>query len=128
MLILCNMENHPAVPFLKMYCAANKQVLHHLTKEEYKTPLGILAFGKLNPMFAPAIPQKATASIDFSDPMLLFAGMDQEAVSSLINQMKAMNLPSIPMKAVITPINAAWTAPMLHDALADEIRTVNRQK
>ena len=128
MLILCNMENHPAVPFLKMYCAANKQVLHHLTKEEYKTPLGILAFGKLNPMFAPAISQKAAASNDFSDPMLLFAGMDQEAVSFLIDQMKAMNLPPIPMKAVITPINAAWTAPMLHNALADEIRSINRQK
>lgn len=128
MLILCNMENHPAVPFLKMYCAANKQVLHHLTKEEYKTPLGILAFGKLNPMFAPAISPKADTSGDFSEPMLLFAGMDQEAVSSLIDQMKAMHLPPIPMKAVITPINAAWTAPMLHDALTDEIRELNHLK
>ncbi len=122
MLILCNMENHPAVPFLKMYCAANKQVLHHLTKEEYKTPLGILAFGKLNPMFAPPISPKADTSGDFSEPMLLFAGMDQEAVSSLIDQMNALHLPKIPLKAVVTPINASWTAPMLYAALLDEIK------
>ena len=52
--------------------------------------------------------------------MIVFCHMDSRAVDRFLQTARQMRVPPFPIKAVLTPTNAAWNAPQLYAELAQE--------
>lgn len=53
--------------------------------------------------------------------MLIFCGLDSEAMDALLAALKERKL-RIPLKAVVTPYNIQWSSRMLYEELKKELR------
>ncbi len=72
-----------------------------------------------------ALPERASAApglavMPFADEMLLMRGLDRRMIDQLLAGLKAFGLAPVPLKAVMTPTSAAWSAIQLHDELSRE--------
>ena len=126
MILLYNMQDHPILAFLTPFTAMFGESLRHVSKEEYALPLGCLCYGDhyvpdenaAKPMPSPL----ASLPKAIDEPMLVFAGMPQEKVMMLLDFIKVQNVPSIPLKAVMTPTNQHWSYYLLYAHLLEEHR------
>ena len=127
MILLYNLEGHPALPLIQHLCALEKEQLRHVALEEYALPLGKLVLGPAFP-FAPTSedPAKDPASID--DTMMVFAGMPQPKVMDFLDKLKAFGITGIGLKAVLTPTNQSWSSFTLYRHLSEERNYYRRQK
>ncbi len=85
---------------------------------DFAQPLGALCglTGRIDA--APAAP--------FSGEMLVMCHMDDAAVNRLLTVIRQLRVPSVALKAILTPTNAAWTACQLHAELTAERQAVMR--
>ena len=67
------------------------------------------------------IPEAEAAAGDgFQDAMLVMCGLDEQRFDTFLKALRASALPRIPLKAVLTPYNALWSAVQLHAELRRE--------
>lgn len=111
--------DHFTLERLGAICAAQGFRLREVTPEEYALPIGALA----------GIPIRRAAqaeSIDrFNVPMLVMCGMLADQLNAFLSALKEAGI-RIPLKAVLTPSNVAWTSSALHAALSSEHAQIHR--
>lgn len=52
--------------------------------------------------------------------MIVFCHMDNRGVDRFLKTARQLRIPAFPIKAMLTPANAAWSAPQLYAELAQE--------
>ena len=109
--LLCNFTQDRRTK-LNMICMRHKIRIRHVQPEEYGQTLAALC--GLAPM-----QDGATSEATFADEVLLMANFTPALANSLLAAMRQARI-SVPLKAVLTPTNAAWTLPHLRDELAEE--------
>lgn len=77
--------------------------LKKIAPSDYDKPLGYLAGLTSEPQSS-----KEHGSCDFQEPMLIFAGIADRKLDSMLQSLRAKNV-RIPYKAILTPTNCAWT-------------------
>lgn len=81
--------------------------------EEFALPIGVLA-GVLD---APEHPAPAEP---FDDELLVMAHFKPGMLDAFLEGFRRNRIPSVALKAMLTPTNAAWPAHALHRAVAEE--------
>lgn len=87
---------------------------------EYGKPIGLLAG---IPMPISVLGEQGPA---FSDEMLVMCRLSPGQLDAFLKAMRENALPRIPLKAVLTPTNAAWTSVKLRTELAREHEAMQR--
>ena len=64
----------------------------------------------------------------FDDPMLVMCGLDEHTLDTFLRVMRYSAVPPIPLKAILTPTNAAWSALTLHEELCREHEQMQRMR
>jgi len=83
--------------------------------------VGIPSFGKQNP---PGMAEtKNEYSLSMNREMMVFSGLDSDALDEFLDEFKNAGLDSIQMKAVITESNVFWTAQKLYSELEEHSRS-----
>ena len=82
-------------------------------REAFHRPVGALAG-------LPIPEAEAAAGDGFQDAMLVMCGLDEQRFDTFLKALRASALPRIPLKAVLTPYNALWSAVQLHAELRRE--------
>ena len=107
---------------LRALCRTLGLRLAPVPRESFTLPLGRMAGF---PAAAPAAPGAAPW---FDEAMLVLCGLDDAGLDRFLSMLRALPVPPIPLKAVLTPTNAAWSALELHEALARERGAVWRAR
>ena len=72
--------------------------------------------------------EKAPVEEEFSDPMLVFCNLPHEKLDHLLTAMGRAGLPSIALKAMLTPTNRTWTSQQLWTELRREHEAMQAQR
>lgn len=97
---------------LRFICMKLGLLMKNVPAEDFHQPIGALC-GLL-----PRAEGAADAS--FADELLVFCHMSSMQVNRFLQTARQMRVPPFPIKAVLTPTNAAWNAPQLYAELAQE--------
>ena len=122
MLLLYKMDDHPLLGAVRMLSAMYGHPIRMVQADEARKPLKELVSdeGTVNAVSAPvAGPVFGAVS---EDPLILFAEMEQETVSSFVDQLKVLSggTSSKVLKAMLTPTNADWNIAYLLEHLKEE--------
>lgn len=111
--VLC--YNLPEESFRKLRLAAMrfKIRVRSVKAFEYSLPLARLCD-------QPAMESGETPENAFSDPMLVMAYFPSALPGSFLQLLRKNGVPSIPLKAILTPTNSEWNSITLHDEIAKE--------
>ncbi|MBB5263810.1 alcohol dehydrogenase [Catenibacillus scindens] len=86
-----------------------------VTPDMYMEPVGALA--RLKGYELSHIPYEGSG---FDDEMMVMNGFSSARLDELLRQLRRNKVPKIPLKAVVTAHNAAWTSLELHSELTKE--------
>lgn len=114
--------NDAALSALRGPCQAMGLRLKPVPRDGFSLPIGAMAGLAVRAVSGPLI------SAGFDDPMLVMCGLDEQALNGFLLALRALPLPPIPLKAVLTPTNAAWSALALRDELAREHAEMARRR
>ena len=110
-----------AADALKKVCDSKKFRMKAVPRESFSMPLGgmvgLQVTGAVN-----AVTQ------GFDDPMLVMCGLDEHTLDTFLRVMRYSAVPPIPLKAILTPTNAAWSALTLHEELCREHEQMQRMR
>ena len=107
---------------LRGICALQGIRIREVTTGEYVLPLGALAGIPV----AGGAPHGTSAA--FTDEMLVMCHMLSNQLDDFLKAMRGSGVPSIPLKAVLTPTNITWNSAALHDELSREHAAMQRRK
>ena len=111
--------NMSHTPLLRGVCAQMNIRIKNLTPERCVQKIGYLAgvegFEKREvsagyEKYAPVMEEE----------LLIFCGFSDERLDELLENLKKAGVPKIPLKAVLTEINAGWTIYQLYGQLREE--------
>ena len=85
------------------------------------------ALGDLLGLPVPATPAESTPAELVPGEMLVLSGFDGPALDAFLGGFAAAGVPPIPLKAVVTAYNLAWTAPQLYRELSREHQALGRR-
>lgn len=117
-LLLYNLDNEHGKK-LRLLCASLKIRVKSISSSDYTQTVGALA----------GIPgmERSDAIYNetgFTDAMLVFKDFNDPLLDRFLVTYRKMKLPPIPLKAVLTGQNIAWTSLALHDELVRESRAI----
>ncbi len=112
MILLYEIDKLPGWPALQTAMAISKQTYRLVQPNEYHLTLGQLAAGEKT---GPGLP-----SAPLNQPMMIFCGMDQEALSRFLALNRQLGGPQVALKAMLTPTNQTWTTRQLFEELKEE--------
>ena len=98
---------------LRFVCAQLKIAVRSVLKADYLQPVGALAD-------AAARTEAAFSGEGFSDEMLVMANFTNALLHAFLKSTRQAKMRAIPLKAVLTPTNAAWDSVRLHDEILKE--------
>lgn len=109
---------------VRMVCMRLGVLVRPVAQAELTQPIGVLC-GAAAPVApdlpgAPVAPMAPDLPAALSEPMLLFAHMSSAQVQRFLQTARQMRAPSIALKAILTPTNAAWTPVQLAAELSQE--------
>ena len=132
MILLFGLDEHPLFGTVAMLSAMCGHEIRKVAQSESRKPLKELLVEKTEPLSlgasvpkgfpaAPAFADPVIGSVP-EDPLILFAGMNQEEVSTFVDQLKTLSggTSSRILKAVITPTNIEWSISYLLEHLKEE--------
>ena len=73
-----------------------------------------------------AVSPMARADGRFDAPMLVMCGFDESLFNAFLDALRYSPMPRVPLKAVMTPTNAAWNGWQLHEELLREHEEMQR--
>lgn len=98
---------------LMFVCAQLKILCHSVPPSDYGQSIAALAgLRKRSP--------EAYAGEGFADEMLVMANFTNSLLQAFLNMMRQNRIPTIALKAVLTPTNADWDSVRLHDEILKE--------
>lgn len=104
---------------LKKVCADLAIKVVVVSPAEYGEPVGALAgFPGMRKQ------GKACAGAGVTGEMLVFVGMDDDALDEFLSVCKSERITSIACKAILTPHNASWSGEKLYEELVREHQTM----
>lgn len=113
--LLYNLKQDIRTQKLRQYLTASGAEFRTVTAAEYLHPLGFL-FGlpgfERNPLF--------NLGGNFSEEMMVLHNFSSEQLDSLLAFFRESRLPSVSLKAVLTPINQHWSSLALYQELVRE--------
>ena len=113
--LLYNLKQDIRTQKLRQYLNTMGAEFRTVTAAEYLHPLGFL-FGlpdfEKNPQF--------NLGGNFSEEMMVLYNFSSEQLDSLLAFFRENKLPSVPLKAVLTPINQHWSSLALYQELVKE--------
>ena len=65
---------------------------------------------------------------ELPEPMLIFANFPETLLDVFLDALRASDLPKVPLKAVVTPTNAAWRVDELYRELCRERAAVRMSR
>lgn len=87
----------------------------------YSQKMGVIAeisgFKKENTNTSSVVP--------FTSEMLVFSGITSKDLDRFLAEYKAANIPTVPLKAILTAHNIHWTPLQLHDELIKEHQMIH---
>lgn len=107
-----NLENTQKLK-LRFVCAQLKIAVRSVPKADFAQPVGALAG-------AAARTEAAFSGEGFSDEMLVMANFTNALLHAFLKATQQAKMQPIPLKAVLTPTNAAWDSVRLHDEILKE--------
>ena len=132
MILLFGLDDHPLFGTVAMLSTMCGHEIRKVALSESRKPLRELLSGKTEPLSlgasmpkgfpaAPAFADPVIGSVP-EDPLILFAGMNQEEVSAFVDQLKTLSggTSSRILKAMITPTNIEWSISYLLEHLKEE--------
>ena len=96
-------------------CAALDIRLKPVPPEGFALPLGAMAGIPLGPAASPDAPSR-----NYTEPMLVMCNLDEARFDAFLQALRRSPIPTISLKAVLTPTNVAWNACQLHGELCKE--------
>lgn len=103
---------------IRTLCALERLRLRPVAPAEYGRPIGALA-GVLPPSEAEAPEAEVT------EEMLILCGLGEAALNRFLQAFRRQGVPTVALKAVLTPTNASWTVPVLFRELQRERAAMN---
>ena len=112
--------NPEAEARLRAICQKQGLVYRAVQPDECAIPLGAL-------VGIPCSAAKDAPQGGFSDLMLVMCNLLNPQLDAFLLEMRECGVPPIPLKAVLTPSNVAWSSLTLRDELAREHEAVQRK-
>ena len=104
-------------------CRAQNILWEEVPSHRLGDPLGLLAgLSGFSPSAAPW--EKETPARE----AMVFCGLEQEDLDAYLSGYAAAEIEKIPLKAVLTPHNVAWTAEQLYEELMEEHRSFAQRR
>lgn len=104
---------------LRTLCAVEKLRLRPVSPEEYGQSIGALS-GLLPPA------EVSAEAGEIGEEMLVLCGLSEAALDRFLRGFRRQGILPVALKAVLTPTNAAWTAPALYEELRREHEAMHR--
>ena len=123
MILLFGLDEHPLFGTVAMLSAMCGHEIRKVDPSEARKPLKELLSGKTEPLpLGASMPKGFPVAPALADPLILFVGMNQEEVSTFVDQLKTLSggTSSRVLKAVITPTNIEWSISYLLEHLKEE--------
>ena len=95
-----------------------------IEKEQYKSPVGILAGLSLLSLTPGEMPALSEALTDFSEEMLVFCFLEDATLNRFLSGLRKSGI-RIPYKAVLTPVNACWNSLLLYQEISAEHKAMH---
>ena len=114
--LLYNLDNAKGQK-IRLLCAGLKLRVRTVEKHEYGLPLAALLGHSPQGAVSGG---KAAGPGDFSDEMLVMAGLTGPALDRFLEGFKTLMIPRVALKAVVTPTNMTWNSLSLHRELVRE--------
>ena len=111
-LLMYNLDNEKG-RFIRMLCLRLRVFIRPVSPSEYGLPISALLGNPHPGGTAPSDPDA------FQDEMLLFAHFPETLFSIMLSEMRKAKS-TVPLKAVLTPTNSAWTSVQLHTEISRE--------
>ena len=108
-----------AMEALRGVCSPLGLRMKAVPRESFAMPLGGM-------VGLPVTKMENTVTQGFDDPMLVMCGLDEARLDAFLRALRYAGLPPIPLKAILTPTNAAWNALTLHQELCREHEQMQR--
>lgn len=110
-ILACNLSD-ARLSKLRFLCMKLGVLVKAVPAEDFAQPVGALC----------GVLERTEAADDdsFTDEMIVFCHMDHPAVNRFLQTAKQLRVPPFPLKAVLTPTNAGWSAVQLHAELKAE--------
>ena len=124
-ILFYNISEEEAREALETFCARQGLRPVFVKNEQYDVPVGFVAYGS-DSQQADYLREKAGPGFD--DTMMVMAGLPRKRVFEVLEAMKAMALPRISYKAMLTEFNAVWTSLQLFEQLEEERRGIEEAK
>ena len=113
--------NAPALDALGKICADLGLRMKAVPKEGFLMPLGGMIGMPVRSVSSPS-------AENFDEPMLVMCGLNEAKLNGFLQALRRSSVPAIPLKAVLTPTNAAWNALTLHEELRREHEQMLRMR
>ncbi len=121
LLLTYNLDGDTAAK-LDAICRAQGIRVRSVNPFEFALPIGALAGIPVS-----GTPGAVPAST-FADGMLVMCHMLSDQLDAFLRGMRMNDVPRIPLKAVLTPINVSWDSLRLHDELAREHAAMGKRQ
>ena len=89
----------------------------------YGQPIGSLAGGQL-----PVLPGRAAGKTALAEPVMVLCHLSEGEMDGVLAALQKAGLCRGVLKAVLTPVNQYWNAPMLAEELRRERAAMERQR
>lgn len=121
--LLYNFNDPERLRLIRRYLNKQKVKTRIVTAPEFLHPLGYLF--EL-PGFQPS--SQFNLGANFSDEMLVLKDFSSEQMDAFLAFFHEEQIPSVALKAMLTPVTQHWSSVQLHDELAKEHKMMHKNK
>lgn len=121
--LLYNFNDPERLRQIRRYLNKQKVKTRIVTAPEFLHPLGYLF--EL-PGFQPS--SGFNLGANFSDEMLVLKDFSSEQMDAFLAFFREEQIPSVALKAMLTPVTQHWSSVQLHDELAKEHKMMHKNK
>lgn len=119
--LLYNFNDPNRLRLIRRYLNRQKVKIRIVSTPEFLHPLGYLF--EL-PGFQPS--QQFNLGANFTDEMLVLKDFSSEQMDSFLAFFHENQIPSVALKAMLTPVTQHWSSLQLHDELSKEHKLMHR--
>lgn len=120
--LLYNFNNPDRLRLIRRYLNRQKVKVRIVTTPEFLHPLGYLF--EL-PGFQPST--QFNLGANFSDEMLVLKDFSSEQMDAFLDFFREEQIPSVALKAMLTPVTQHWSSIQLRDELAKEHKMMHKK-
>lgn len=120
--LLYNFNDPNRLRLIRRYLNRQKVKVRIVTTPEFLHPLGYLF--EL-PGFQPST--QFNLGANFSDEMLVLKDFSGEQMDAFLAFFREEQIPSVALKAMLTPVTQHWSSIQLHDELAKEHKMMHKK-